>query len=93
MSVTYRPIVRSFKRKYTKEAAAHVRAGGHAIVWENDKRAVLLFQTPPKDVPEDYGAWSAAGGVNVYFFGNNTRKLNNEDEVWVVGTWGVSMAY
>jgi len=44
-------------------------------------------------IPEDYGAWSAAGGVNVYFFGNNTRKLNNEDEVWVVGTWGVSMAY
>ena len=44
-------------------------------------------------IPEDYGAWSASGGVNVYYFGNNTRKLNNEDEVWVVGTWGVSMAY
>jgi hypothetical protein len=30
--------------------------------------------------------------VNVYYFGNNTRALNHEDEVWVVGTWGVSMA-
>jgi len=48
---------------------------------------------PLSFIPEDYGAWSATGGVNVYYFGNNTRKLNNEDEVWVVGTWGVSMAY
>ena len=44
-------------------------------------------------IPEDYGAWSASGGVNVYYFGNNTRTLNHEDEVWAVGTWGVSMAY
>jgi hypothetical protein len=44
-------------------------------------------------IPEDYGAWSASGGINVYFFGNNTRTLNHEDEVWAVGTWGISMAY
>jgi uncharacterized protein len=58
MSATHRPIVRSFKRKYTKEAAAHVRAGGHAVLWENDKRAVLVFQSPPKDTPDDLGAWA-----------------------------------
>ena len=57
-TVKYRPIVRSFKRKYTKEAAAHVRAGGHAIVWESDTRALLVFKTPPKDEPDDYGAWA-----------------------------------
>jgi hypothetical protein len=44
-------------------------------------------------IPEEYGAWSASGGVNVLFFGNNTRTLNHEDEVWTVGTWGISMAY
>ena len=58
MSVKYRPIVRSFKRKYTKEAAAYVRSGGHAIVWENDTRAVLVFQSPSDDNPDDYGAWA-----------------------------------
>ena len=58
MSVTYRPIVRSFKRKYTKEAAAHVRAGGHAIVWESETRALLLFQEPPDGKDDDFGAWA-----------------------------------
>ena len=72
MSVTYRPIVRSFKRKYTKEAAAHVRAGGHAIVWENDNRALLLFQSPPADVPEDYGAW-AVYDMGKWRWHNHTR--------------------
>ena len=58
MSVKHRPVVRSFKRKYTKEAAAYVRSGGHAIVWENDTRAVLVFQSPSKDNPDDFGAWA-----------------------------------
>ena len=58
MSVTHRPIVRSFKQKFIKEAAAHVWAGGHAIVWENDKRALLVFKDPPKEEPEDFGAWA-----------------------------------
>jgi Fe-S-cluster containining protein len=58
MSVKHRPIVRSFKRKYTKEAAAHVRAGGHAVVWENDARATLVFQEPPEGVEDDFGAWA-----------------------------------
>jgi hypothetical protein len=58
MSVTYRPIVRSFKRKFVKEAAAHVRAGGHAVVWESDTRALLLFQEPPDGEEDDFGAWA-----------------------------------
>lgn len=53
-----RPIVRSFKQKYVKEAAAHVRAGGHAILWESDKRAHLVFQVPAEDNPDDFGAWA-----------------------------------
>src|SRR5579862_8562718 len=53
-----RPIVRSFKQKFVKEAAAHVRAGGHAVVWENDKRAVLVFPEPNEDREDDLGLWA-----------------------------------
>jgi uncharacterized protein len=52
-----RPVARSFKNKFMKEAAAYVRSGGHAFVWEHDKRAVFFFQTPDKDNEEDLGAW------------------------------------
>lgn len=58
MSVTYRPIVRSFKDKYTKEAAAHVRAGGHAIVWASNTKAMLVFKEPPEGKDDDFGAWA-----------------------------------
>ena len=58
-----RPIVRSFKPKFTKEAAAHVRAGGHAFIWETEKRATFVFQTPAEGDEEDFGAWG------VYDFG------------------------
>ncbi len=71
MSVSYRPIVRSFKSKYIKEAAAHVRAGGHAIVWESEKRAQLVFQDPPADKPEDFGAWA------VYDMGKSSWITHN----------------
>ena len=57
MTVKYRPIVRSFKKKYVKEAAAHVRAGGHAFIWENDARALFVFGTPEEDDAENFGAW------------------------------------
>jgi len=54
----FRPIVRSFKKKFTKEAVAHVRAGGHAVIWETDKRATLVFQTPAEGDDDDFGAWA-----------------------------------
>ncbi|AKU94484.1 hypothetical protein AKJ09_01148 [Labilithrix luteola] len=53
----HRPIARSFKKKWVKEAAAHVRAGGHAFVWETDKRVLFVFQEPAEDNPDDFGAW------------------------------------
>ena len=58
MSVKHRPIVRSFKSKYTKEAAAHVRAGGHAFIWESESRATLVFTTPLEGDDENFGAWA-----------------------------------
>jgi len=57
-TATYRPIVRSFDVKYSKEAAAHVRAGGHAVVWEKKNRAILVFKEPKKDDPDDFGLWA-----------------------------------
>lgn len=41
-----RPIVRQFKEAYAREAAQHVRAGGHAIVWEKGGRARFVFPIP-----------------------------------------------
>jgi uncharacterized protein len=54
----YRPLVRSFQPKYVKEAAAHVRAGGHAVVWEKKDRAVLVFGKPEEGDDDDFGAWA-----------------------------------
>lgn len=67
-----RPIVRSFKQQYSKEAASHVRAGGHAIIWESEKRAHLVFQKPAKDHPDDFGAWA------VYDMGKWRWKTHTE---------------
>jgi len=53
-----RPVVRSFRPPYLKEAAAHVRAGGHALVWESRGRVCLVFREPSGDKLEDLGYWS-----------------------------------
>src|SRR5690348_3200620 len=54
----YRPLVRSFQPKFVKEAAAHVRAGGHAVVWEKKDRAILVFAEPREGDEDDFGAWA-----------------------------------
>jgi Fe-S-cluster containining protein len=54
----FRPIVRSFQSTYAKEAAAHVKAGGHAVVWEKKDRAILVFAEPAKGDEDDLGAWA-----------------------------------
>jgi len=53
-----RPVVRSFRGPYAKEAAAHVRAGGHALVWEAPTRVRLVFRAPVGDKEKDLGYWS-----------------------------------
>lgn len=58
VSAVYRPIVRSFKAKYSREAAAHVRAGGHAIVWEDEDSALLVFGEPKEGDEADFGLWA-----------------------------------
>jgi len=56
--IVQRPVVRSFQKKFTRDAAAHVRAGGHAIVWESASRALLVFQAPGDDDPSNLGYWA-----------------------------------
>jgi hypothetical protein len=53
-----RPIVRSFKARFAREAAAHVRGGGHAIVWEAPRKALLVMPVPRPEDPMDLGFWS-----------------------------------
>jgi Fe-S-cluster containining protein len=56
-----RPIVRSFQSRFAKEAAAHVKKGGHALVWDTASRVRLAFRVPPRATAareKDLGYWS-----------------------------------
>jgi len=62
-----RPIVRSFARGFEREAAIHVRAGGHAVVWDSalkkqttskTRRCRFVFQKPTRPVVNDMGYWA-----------------------------------
>jgi hypothetical protein len=54
-----RPVVRSFTARFAPAAAAHVRAGGHAVVWGPKPRvARLVVRKPRKGDEEDLGYWS-----------------------------------
>jgi uncharacterized protein len=53
-----RPIVRSFTSKHILACAEHVRAGGHAVLWESKKRARLVLPVPDKDNPQDLAMFS-----------------------------------
>ncbi len=48
-----RPVVRSFSVRQLRLAAEHVRAGGHAVLWERPARARLLLPAPNDDDPMD----------------------------------------
>jgi len=53
-----RPIVRQFQARFVREIDAHVRAGGHAVVWESEKRAHLVLPPPKDDDEKDLALWS-----------------------------------
>jgi hypothetical protein len=44
--IVERPVVRSYKAAFAREAAAWVRRGGHAIVWLSPRKARLVFARP-----------------------------------------------
>jgi Fe-S-cluster containining protein len=53
-----RPIVRSFALRWAAAAAAHVRAGGHAVVWRAPERALLVITPPARGDAFDLGRWA-----------------------------------
>jgi Fe-S-cluster containining protein len=53
-----RPVVRSFTMRFEREAAAHVRAGGHAIVWDGAESARLVVPVPKRGDVHDLGKWA-----------------------------------
>ncbi len=55
---TIRPVVRSFKMPFAREAAAWARMGGHSVLWETPSRARLVMQKPEGDDMDDVGFWS-----------------------------------
>lgn len=62
-----RPIVRSFSALHLREASAHVRAGGHAIVWTTPRKALLVVPKPDDDSEQDLSSWSLLDlGINDY---------------------------
>ena len=56
--VVIRPVTRSFDWQYRAQAAAWVRAGGHALVWTTSRKARLFFAKPRKGDDGDLGWWS-----------------------------------
>jgi uncharacterized protein len=53
-----RPIVRSYSLQHVAACAAHVHAGGHAILWESKTRARLVVPIPDKADPQDLAMFS-----------------------------------
>ncbi len=53
-----RPLVRSFVARFVREAAAHVKAGGHAVVWDGERSARLVFRPPARGDMTDLGRWA-----------------------------------
>ena len=53
-----RPIFRQFKARFAREISAHVRAGGHALVWESPSKARLVLPVPKKGDDHDLALWS-----------------------------------
>jgi hypothetical protein len=65
--IVARPVVRSFKAEFAREAASWVRRGGHAIVWLSPRKARLVFTRPAHGDEHDMGYWSALDlGRNEY---------------------------
>jgi uncharacterized protein len=53
-----RPLVRSYSNRERASASAHVRAGGHAILWMTAKRAMLVVPFFDDDDIAAFGWWS-----------------------------------
>jgi hypothetical protein len=53
-----RPVVRSFHRRFARECAAWVRAGGHGVLWDSPDRARLVVGRFHRADRTDLGRWA-----------------------------------
>jgi hypothetical protein len=53
----------------------------------------LSGSVPLAFLPDALGAWSATAGIQVLGLGGVTRAANGGENPWVVGTWGLALAY
>lgn len=44
-------------------------------------------------IPQDFGAWSLTGGVNVLFLGDSTEAINGGDDSEVIGSVGLLIEF
>ena len=58
MSRYDRPVVRSFDRRFVRDCAAWVRAGGHGILWETPKKAKLVVGRFGPEDKMHLGRWA-----------------------------------
>lgn len=58
MITVFRPVVRSFSHQEARRAAAHARAGGHAIYWRAPRSALLVVPRIDEKDPSDLGYWA-----------------------------------
>ncbi|RYZ64154.1 MAG: YkgJ family cysteine cluster protein [Proteobacteria bacterium] len=53
-----RPVVRSFSIRHSRECAAWVKQGGHAVLWEKPGRGMLVLPVPDESDPADLSLFS-----------------------------------
>jgi hypothetical protein len=65
----WRPVVRSFDRRFAHECAKWVRAGGHGVLWDSPERARLVLPRFEKHDEANLGRWSILDlGKSTYGF-------------------------
>ncbi len=67
-----RPVVRSFSLRHSRECAAWVKMGGHAVLWEKPGRAMLVLPIPDPNDPSDLALFS------ILDLGKRRWKVPNE---------------
>lgn len=58
MSEHSRPVVRSFARRFARDCAAWVRAGGHGVLWDSPERAWLVVGRFGREDRTHLGRWA-----------------------------------
>lgn len=81
------PIVAGFSIGDYYETFAH-----HDETWGFTSVGAVT-SVPLAFLGDTYGVWSASLGAHVYTFNDNLETINEDDDPWVVGMAGLSVAY